>query len=791
MDEKSLRTLELHRVLERLAEHASFSASRERILAMRPAADLSAARQWLDETGQARMLIDRHADISIGGARDIRPAAEDAARGITLPVESLVAVRATLGSARAIRRSLARIADEAPALNRIALRMEDGSGLIDAIGRTINDEGEVLDSASPKLGALRAEVRTIHDRLLTRLQRILSEHASQLQEPILTQREGRYVIPLRSEFKGRLRGIVHDQSSSGATLFIEPLATVELGNRWREAILEEQEEIHRILAALSDQIGRQREPIIRTVDSLADFDAAVARARYAAVLNAVRAELVEIPASPPEDFTPLLFHAARHPLLDPAQVVPIDIALRPGVRALVITGPNTGGKTVALKTAGLLALMIQCGMHIPAGNGSKSALFDSIYADIGDEQSIEQSLSTFSAHVGQIIRILAAATPQSLVILDELGAGTDPQEGSGLARAILSELLRRGIPTLVATHYPELKAFAYNTPGAENACMEFDLRTLRPTYRLILGLPGRSNALAIARRLGLPEEILAVARSMVDAGDLEADRLLEKIQRERETARRERADAEKLNRRALQRERTLAHRLGGIEEERNRILEESRAQAEHELEGLLDELRALRRRAGHAAAPELQKIAAEARELEDRIERNTQKPGVENPAAAPLREARVGDTVRMKGLGVSGKITGREGGAYELQLGALRIRAERGDFILPEDVPAPEKSASVIKASPSPTTRTAKHSPGLELDMRGMMVEDGLIELDRYIDSAVAAGLPWVRIIHGKGSGKLRGAVREALRKHPQVANVETGGEIEGGEGVTIARLET
>jgi DNA mismatch repair protein MutS2 len=631
-------------------------------------------------------------------------------------------------------------------------------------------------------------VRRAHDRLLTRLQRILSQHASRLQEPILTQREGRYVVPLRSEFKGRLRGIVHDQSSSGATLFVEPLATVELGNRWRGAILEEQEEVHRILAELSARIGGQREALLGTVDALADFDAAAARARYALELGAERAELLEIPDPAPEDFTPLLLHAARHPLLDPQRVVPIDIALRSGVRALVITGPNTGGKTVALKTAGLLALMTQCGLHIPAGKGSKSALFDSVFADIGDEQSIEQSLSTFSAHVGQIIRILSAATPKSLVILDELGAGTDPQEGSGLARAILSALLRRGIPTLVATHYPELKAFAYNTPGAENACMEFDLRTLRPTYRLVLGLPGRSNALAVAKRLGLPEEILTEARSMVAAGDLEADRLLEKIQRERETARRERADAEKLSRRALQRERTLAHRLGQVEEERNRILEESRAKAERELEGLLDELRDLRRRAGHAAAPELQKIAAEARALEDRIERSAEKSGAAiAPASQPSRDPRVGETVRLKGLGVSGKITAREGGQYELQLGALRIRADRGDFILPEDSPP----AAAAPAAEMQTPPVARPSPGLELDLRGMTVEECLIELDRYIDSALLSGLPWVRIIHGKGSGKLRSAVRDALRKHPQVAAAESGAETEGGDGVTVARLET
>jgi DNA mismatch repair protein MutS2 len=789
MDEKSLHTLEWDRVLERLAKHASFSASRERILSLRPAADLADAGRRSEETGQARLLLERHSDISVGGARDIRANTEDAARGIPLQPDVLLTVRATLLAARSIRRSLARIADEAPDLNRIAARMEECPGLIDAIGRTVSDEGEVLDSASPKLASLRAEVRTTHDRLLTRLQRILNQHGPRLQEAILTQREGRYVVPLRAEFKGKLRGIVHDQSASGATLFIEPLAAVELGNRWREAQLEEQEEIRRILAALSAEIGAQRDELHATVEALADFDAALARARYADELGAAPAELAEIPDSRAEEFSPLLLNGARHPLLDPETVVPIDIALRPGVRALVITGPNTGGKTVALKTAGLLALMAQSGMHIPAEKGSKTALFDSVYADIGDEQSIEQSLSTFSAHVGQIVRILAAATPRSLVILDELGAGTDPQEGSGLARAILAELLRRSVPTLVATHYPELKAFAYNTPGAENACMEFNLRTLRPTYRLVLGLPGRSNALAIARRLGLPEEILAEARSMVDAGDLEADRLLEKIQRERETARRERADAEKLKGRALQRERTLAHRLGGIEAERKEILSRSRVRAEQELEALLGELRELRRRAGHAAAPELQKIAAEARALEDRIELEAEEAETALPDAAPPRDVRIGETVRLKGLGASAKVTGRDGERYELQLGALRIRADRGDFTVSDQasdpVPPPPPAAAGRPAA------SAKSRPGLELDIRGQMVEEGLIEVDRYLDSAVAAGLPWVRIIHGKGSGKLRAAVRAALRKHPRVDAVEPGGEREGGDGVTVVRLDT
>jgi DNA mismatch repair protein MutS2 len=787
MDEKSLRTLELDRVLERLAGHTSFSAGRDRVLAMRPSADPAATDQLLDETTQARAMLERHSDITIGGARDIRPYAEDAVRGITLLPEALLAIRATLQSARSLNRSLTRIAEEAPDLARIASRMREAPGLIDAISRTFNEEGDILDGASPALGAIRAEVRTAHERLLTRLNRVLAEHAAQLQEPIITQRAGRYVVPLRAEFKGRLRGIVHDQSSSGATLFVEPLTVVELGNRWRETVLQEQEEIHRILAELSKQVGLHREALAETVDALADLDAALARARYADEQNAVRPALLPFPTSPPDDFSPLLLYAARHPLLDPETVVPIDIALRPGVKALVITGPNTGGKTVALKTAGLLALMAQCGMHIPAGEGSHVAFFDTVFADIGDEQSIEQSLSTFSSHIGQIIRILAAATPRSLVILDELGSGTDPQEGSGLARAILSWLLRRNISTLVATHYPELKTYAHDTPGAENASMEFNLRTLRPTYRLQLGLPGRSNALAIAGRLGLTEEILAEARSMVSVTDREADRLLEKIQRDREAARRERADAETLARRGHDRERDLARRLDRIDQERRQMLEEARERAADETKELLDELRELRRRAGNAAAQELREIEADARTLADRVEQPVALPETQ-PAARPQREARVGDTIRMRGLGLTGKITAIEDGIFTVQLGALHLRAERSDFL-----PAEEPPSTVVEPRASsiaqPRVAAARPSPGLELDLRGKMVEEGLAELERYLDSAFLSGLPWVRIIHGKGSGRLRTAVREVLRNHPQVTSAESGGENEGGDGVTIARL--
>jgi DNA mismatch repair protein MutS2 len=795
MDQKALRTLELPRVLERLARHASFSAGVERALACQPAKTIQEANRLLEETDQARALLLRHYGLGLSDAHDIRPSAEDAVRGMTLPAPALLQIRGTLQAARSLFRGLSRQAELAPEIARVAGRIPEIQGLIETISRTINEEGEVQDSASERLGNLRSAMRTSLDRLLTRLQRVIAEHAGDLQEAIITQRDGRYVVPLRAECKGRLRGIVHDQSSSGATLFVEPLTTVELGNRWRESSLAEQEEVRRILAELSQLVGAARDPIHATVETLADIDFAFARARYAEELQAERPTLVEFADTAPQDFSPLALFAARHPLLDPEKVVAVDIALRPGIKALVITGPNTGGKTVSLKTAGLLALMAQCGMFLPTATGSHVAFFDSIFADIGDEQSIEQSLSTFSAHIAQIVRILAASTDRSLVLFDELGSGTDPQEGSALARAILSELLRRGISALVATHYPELKAFAHNTPGTENASMEFDVSSLRPTYRLMLGLPGRSNALAIAQRLGLDPALLQEARSMVSTSDLEADRLLEKIQHEREAARNERADAEKLTHRARDKERALAMRLERIETERRAILEEARAAAREETETVLEELRELRRRAAGRVVQnaETAGLVEEARALQRRLDEPVQAEEEAAPAA-PRRDPKAGDRVRLRSLKLEGIVLVRQGDEYEVQVGALHVRANRADLSLPDESgagpaakPASTRLAKTMAQKPSrDPIRTA---PGLEFDMRGMMVEDGLIELARFIDSAAVAGLPWVRIIHGKGTGRLRAAVRDALKAHSCVASIEGGSETEGGDGVTVARL--
>jgi DNA mismatch repair protein MutS2 len=682
---------------------------------------------------------------------------------------------------------------------------------------------------------IRRELRVAHDRLLQKLQRILTDpkNAPYLQEPIITQRDGRYVIPLKADFKGRIRGLVHDQSASGATLFIEPLTTVELNNTWRELQLAEQQEIRRILTALSGLIGQQAARILAAVEALAELDLALAKARYAEQLHASEPILREI--QPPKDKagegertlsaqvpassvqpltsrmhpgTTLKLLSARHPLLNRETVVPIDVMLDADTYALVITGPNTGGKTVSLKTVGLLALMAQCGLHLPAASGSELSVFPKIFADIGDEQSIEQSLSTFSAHITNTIRILRQVDDRSLVILDELGAGTDPAEGSALARAMLSYLLDLGATTLVATHYPELKGYAYNTPGVRNASMEFDLETLAPTFRLIIGLPGRSNAFAIAARLGLDQTIIDEAKKLVGQADLEAERILEEIHHARVEVRAERTRAENARRDAEEAERELADRLEHIDEERRRLLADARRQAEQELEALREELRELRRKLARAAAlaPASHPGAESPTDLLDEVDTALVEAETAQAAAVPARPAetgraaarraiRLGDTVKLKTLSSMGVVTALTAAEAEVQVGRMRIRAKLDEIELRGSPEPDARLAAAAPPAPAPASarrasQPALHpSPGLEFDIRGQTVEDALPELERYLDAAYLAGLPWVRIIHGKGTGKLRQGVRDYLRASEVVKSYESGKENEGGDGVTVVKL--
>jgi DNA mismatch repair protein MutS2 len=820
IDQKTLHTLEFEKILERLAGYTAFGASADKARQLQPVNDLDEARRRQAETSEAVQLLVTHADLTIGGARDIREMVDLARHSGVLDPNDLLDVKYTLVAARTLRRTFERSTEQYPRLWFIAERLIPPNGLIDAISRAISDRGDILDTASDKLANIRRDLRIARERLLSKLQRMVSDpkNAPMLQEALITQRDGRYVLPLRSEFKGRIKSIVHDQSASGATLFVEPLAVVELNNQNRELQLAERDEERRILAELSRMTGMSAESILDTVDAVADLDLALARARYAEDLHASEPVLHALKPkrlngsqeTAPHPGSTIRLIRARHPLLDPETVVPIDVELDERTYALVITGPNTGGKTVVLKTVGLLALMAQSGLHIPAGSGSEISVFHDIYADIGDEQSIEQSLSTFSGHIKNIIHILEKADQRSLIIVDELGAGTDPQEGAALARAILTNLLSRGITTLVTTHHPELKAFAHATPGVVNASVEFDLETLQPTFHLTIGLPGRSNALAIAQRLGLPEEVLKNARAEISPEDLRAEDLLDEIHRQRDRARQARDETEKTRSQVEGLRRKLEQRLEAIEEERRSILESARAEAAEEVKSLQDEIRETRRALARARQPldALKMVEEQSEQLEQVVEQPVERAdsaALDADLEAGLRGSesrviRLGDKVFLRTLGAQGVVSAISADEAEVQVGVLRVRTRLADL---------QRAGEAVEMQPAVQSprrnnpvrdeaRPAAHalgltpsSPGMELDLRGQRAEDALDSLERYLDAAYLAGLPFVRIIHGKGTGRLRDVVRQALGQNPHVRSHEPGGEKEGGDGVTVAILAT
>jgi DNA mismatch repair protein MutS2 len=697
-----------------------------------------------------------------------------------------------------LRKTFEKKETEYPRLALITKGLPDTRGIVDAITRVLSERGEVLDSASVKLADIRRNLRIAHDRLMSRLQKYVtdSKTASMLQEAIITQRDGRYVIPLRAEFKGKIKAIVHDQSASGATLFVEPLPIVEANNELRELQLAERDEERRILAEVSSLVGAHAAELKYGVENLAALDLAFAKAKYAEELRGSEPMLKEpskVESRKSSDLRSstlnLKLLQARHPLLDPAAVVPIDVDPREGTRAIVITGPNTGGKTVSLKSVGLLVLMAQAGLHIPAQSGSEMPFFKSVYADIGDEQSIEQSLSTFSGHITNIIRILKQIDHRSLVILDELGAGTDPQEGAAIARAILSHLLDAGCMTLVATHYPELKTFAHSTEGVVNASLEFDIKTLRPTFKLTIGLPGRSNALAIAQRLGLPQSIIEAAKAEINPLDLRADKLLDDIRKERNRTSREREKLEKARAKLEAQTRELEKRLEKIEDERRDVLAKARAEGELEVAVLKKNIESLKAQLKKAKQPldAVKALEEKIDEIAGKVTQPVERKSVQSPISN-LQSLKLGERVTVSTLNAEGVVTALGESEAEVQIGTLRVRARLSDLIrrqTADDRPPKEKS----KQQPSSTVHRPSSSPGMEVDLRGLMSEDALDKMERYLEQAYLAGLPWVRIIHGKGTGKLRQAVRDALRGHEYVKSFEEGGHTEGGEGVTVAKL--
>ncbi len=812
MHEKSIHTLEYPKILAKVAHEASFSASKDLVLALEPTSDIDVARRRLAFTSEATRLIDLNSDVGVGGAHDVRPLLARAGReGVLTPgdlVEVLVTVRSTLSVARALTKL-----DEAifPLLHLLGSDMPQRPQIVRRIEEIVSEDGEVLDTASSTLRKVRFDIRGANQRLQERLRTLVHEFGSALQETIITTRNDRYVVPVKADYRGQVRGIVHDQSSSGATLFVEPMVIVELNNRLRELQVEERQEIERILRAISSELGKEAEALKVAVELLAEFDLQLAKARYARLTRSSAPKL--------NDRGIINLRNARHPLLT-GKVVPTNFYLGRDFFMVVITGPNTGGKTVALKTVGLLSLMAQAGLHIPADDDFEITVFQDVFADIGDEQSIEQNLSTFSSHLSRIIEILGIieeARKRSrpdirgkmaeelvrrqtrpvnvLVLFDELGAGTDPSEGSALARAILTFLLDRHVTTVATTHYTELKAFAHEQKEVTNASVEFDIETLSPTYKLSIGLPGRSNALAIAQRLGLDQRIVRGAKRFLGSAGVRMESLLEDLQGERKGAEDERFQLNMERVEAEYQRKKLEEERHALEEERIRILNEARAQARRELDAVLVELAKVRTEVdrGHISRERLNDARQRTRGLEEKVvpvpEPHRQRH-VE-PSEKLDGPLQIGDTVRVLSFGQNADLVGlsADRNDAEVQMGALRVRVSVDNI---ERI-SKRKATSEERQNERPNIirpdMEERPAIGLQLDIRGWRVEDALEELNSYLDDAVLYGMSSVRIVHGKGTGALRAAVRETLTHHPLVKSFVLAPPQEGGDGATIVKL--
>ncbi len=790
MHDNVLAKLEFPEILERLAARCRFSVAGEKARELGPSGDTDTVSYLLDVTAEAVDLLTEFPDVTIGGARDVRELVERASRGSRLQPNELLQVLDTIAAARNLRRAMRRLPDvdqRFPNLQEFAEHLVEIPELETDIGRAIGSRGDVLDTASPALARIRREVRVAHSRLMERLNSLVSggKFATVLQDAIVTTRDGRYVVPVRADARGGLPGVVHDTSASGQTLFVEPLEIVELNNRWRERQLDEQHEIDRILDVLSERAGDKAEAIVTSVEATAAIDLAMAKARLAFDMGAHRPHLWSGEAATDNGHARrrIALRRARHPLLDRATVVPIDIELGESYRVLLITGPNTGGKTVALKTVGLLTLMAQTGLFIPTDDSSVVSVFPAVFIDIGDEQSIAQSLSTFSGHIRTVIAMLREVSGDDLVLLDELGAGTDPQEGSALARAIVDRLLDVGPLAIATTHYPEVKAYAFVTPGVENASVEFDVKTLAPTFRLMTGVPGRSNALAIAGRLGMPPEILEHASGLLDPDEVRVDSLLQDIRRRREEAdaflvrARVEADEARVARAAVERE------LRDAELMRREARTEALAEAEGELEEAREIFKRLQRDRDtlQIAREQLDERRRDVNRAADQV-RTFRRERIVKPKMIPgAARIAAGDRVRVIPLDQEGEVIAIDGGVADVMLGALKTRQPMAALDRLGRARDEPSRPVLVPPSPGPVN--------LEIDLRGYRAAEIEAMLDEYLEQAYRSGMPFVRIIHGKGTGALRQVVRELLSIHPAVASHEIAPANQGGDGATVALL--
>ena len=794
--EKSIRTLELPAVLEMLSAKAVSEAAREKSRHIMPATERQEVLRLLDETDAAKERLGLYGSPSFSGVKDVSEPLARADRGGMLNTRELLNIAGLLTAARRVYEYDEERKGEATAIDRFFSALHTNKYLEDRIHGAILDEETIADTASAELTDIRRKMRIAASKGRQILQKIISSpsYAKVLQEALITQRDGRFVVPVKAECKGSLPGLVHDISSSGATLFVEPMGVVQANNELKELEAREEKEIERILRELSAQCADAMEYILLDYDMLVHLDMIFARAQLSYTMNASRPEVVRKGA--------ISLKRARHPLLDQARAVPVTVELGGDYDTLVITGPNTGGKTVTLKTLGLLCLMAQCGLHIPADSGSTVRVFNRILADVGDEQSIEQSLSTFSAHMSNTVEILRQADDDSLILFDELGAGTDPVEGAALAIAIIQHARSKGALIAATTHYAELKTFAMTTAGVENASCEFDVQTLRPTYRLLVGIPGKSNAFAISRRLGLDESVIADAKAQMDSESLRFEDVLAQLEEKRQRLEKAQTEANRLwqqreedARKARifreQMEKAKENARAKGEAEAKRIVREAQQKTE-EIFAQLEELRKQQTRAANFQQVNDAKAAIrhDLKEAEAVLHSRDQEP--ETPA--PSRPIAVGDLVELAGVKTAATVLNVNGdGSMLLQAGKMKMTVKAGQVRLLESAEEIEKRKKQVAAAQrknvSPQIQLAARAAS-ELDIRGMETLEAESVVENYIDAAVMAKLGTVTIIHGKGTGALRKAVHEMLKRNRAVKSFRLGRYGEGEAGVTVVELK-
>ena len=792
MNEKVLHTLEYNKILDQLTEYAFSADARSRCQKLRPITDRAQIEQLQQQTSDALSRLFKYGSLSFSGVTDIRDSLKRLEIGGALSAIELLRVCSLLESAKrakAFARSQEDNDQPDDSLTGLFAGIEPLTPLCDEIRRCILSEDEIADDASSTLHSIRRSMRGMNDKIRAQMNSMISNTTtrSYLQDTVITMRDGRYCLPVKAEAKSLVPGMIHDQSSTGSTLFIEPMAVVNLNNEYKELQLREQEEIEVILAGLSNLTASYATQLLADYELLTELDFIFARAAFAQTYNGV-APLFN-------DDGRIHIRKGRHPLLDPKKVVPIDVRLGEDFRLLIVTGPNTGGKTVSLKTVGLLTLMGQSGLHIPASERSELGIFDEVFADIGDEQSIEQSLSTFSSHMVNIIRILEQVNDRSLVLFDELCAGTDPTEGAALAISILSKLHLYGARIMATTHYSELKVYALSTPGVENACCEFDVATLSPTYRLLIGIPGKSNAFAISEKLGLPTDLITDAKGRISKSEGDFEDLIADLEKSRSTIEREQLEINQYKAEIESLKKKLEQKQERLDSSRDKILREANEQAYSilkEAKDVADETIRNFNKYGKAGAP-VSEMEKERTKLRGKMDKAAQKMSEQKKASVPNhnvpKKLRIGDSVKVISMNLKGTVHSLPNARGDLyvQMGILRSLVNINDLILLEEDATPgtkkfqKTSAGKIKMSKSASA---------EINLIGKTTDEAIPLLDKYLDDAYLAHLPSVRIVHGKGTGALRNAVQAHLKRLKYVKSFHLGEFGEGDAGVTIAEFK-